>query len=303
MSEFERAEVDVLVTTSIIEAGLDFPNANTLIVDRADRFGLSQLYQLRGRVGRSANRAFAYFLHPAPSRLTPEARARLETIAEHTELGAGFNIAMRDLEIRGAGEILGVRQSGNITAVGFHLYTQMLAQAVRRLRAERAGEGPELDAEPLAETVTIDLPMPTFVPTDYVPDMSLRIQLYRRMAEVRGEEALLDLRAELADRFGPLPPPVDNLLYQMRVKQAAMRANVDAVVTEGDQLSIRLAGLGQADRPDLQRKLGHDVRVSRTAIWLPLGDDWQDALLDVLEQLTTLRSRTPETEPSNATQP
>lgn len=293
MTRFAKAEVDVLVTTSIIEAGLDFPNANTLIVDRADRFGLAQLYQLRGRVGRSANRAFAYFFHPPASRLTPEARARLQTIAEHADLGSGFNIAMRDLEIRGAGELLGVRQSGSIAAVGFHLYTQMLAQAVRRLRAERDGtlaegvaEGTLAD-EPRRESVTIDLLLPTYVPTDYVPDMALRIQLYRRMAELHNEDALRDLRVELEDRFGPLPSPVDNLLYQLRVKQRALLAGVEAVVSEGQQVSIRLGGLAHADRPGLQRALGHGVRVSRTAIWLPLGegDGWQAALIAVLDRL------------------
>ncbi len=294
MMRFAEGEVDVLVTTSIIEAGLDFPNANTLIVDRADQFGLAQLYQLRGRVGRSANRAFAYFFHPPTARLSPEARARLDTIAEHAELGAGFNIAMRDLEIRGAGEILGVRQSGNISAVGFHLYTQMLAQAVRRLRAQRDGSpAAEEVAELPRETVTIDLPLPTYIPTDFVPDIGLRIQLYRRMADLPDEGAVHDLRTELEDRFGPLPPPVDNLLFQLRVKQRALRANVEAVVSEGEQISIRMGGLAHADRPLLQRNLGHDVRVSRTAIWLPLGENgaWQGALLDILAQLAAERTR------------
>ncbi len=290
MNRFAQGEVDVLVSTSIIEAGLDIPNANTLIVDRADRFGLAQLYQLRGRVGRSANRAFAYFFHPPLAKLTDDARARLETIAEQTELGAGYNIAMRDLEIRGAGDLLGMRQSGQISSVGFHLYTRMLSEAVKRLRAARAGEGPlPAGGEPLLtprEAVTIDLPIPTYIPTDYVPDMGLRIQLYRRMADLPDETAISDLRVELADRFGPPPPVVDNLLYQLRVKQLALRAEVDAIATEGQQISIRLARLVEADRPALQRRLGHDVRVSRSAIWLPRAiNDWQDALIDILGQL------------------
>ena len=291
MNRFAESEVDVLVTTSIIEAGLDYPNANTLIVDRADRFGLSQLYQLRGRVGRSANRAFAYFFHPPTARLKPDARARLQTIAEHTELGAGFNIAMRDLEIRGAGEILGVRQSGSISAVGFHLYTQMLAQAIKRLRAEREGKPVEAEPASLRESVTIELPIPTYIPTDFMPDMALRIQLYRRMAELPNAEALDDLRVELEDRFGVLPPPVLNLLFQLRVKQLALEANVDAIVAEGDQVSIRLGGLAHVDRRALQDRLGHDVRVSRTAVWLPLGEDdgWQNRLLDILVRLAEER--------------
>jgi len=280
----------VLVTTSIIEAGLDIPNATTLIVDRADWFGLSQLYQLRGRVGRSAARAFAYFFHPAWSKLKPETQARLDTIAEHTELGAGFNIAMRDMELRGTGDILGIRQSGQISAVGFHLYTQMLAQAVRKLK-ERRDAGLPIDSEdmePLGkprETVTIDLPMPTYIPTDYVPDMALRIQLYRRMGELRGTQAVAELNAELTDRFGTLPPPVENLMFQLRIKQLALEAGVDGVTVEGDQISIRMAGLANVDRRALQARLGYDTRVSRPAIWLPVEEGWPHALVDILAQL------------------
>jgi transcription-repair coupling factor (superfamily II helicase) len=292
MTRFAAGEIDVLVSTSIIEAGLDIPNANTLIVDRADQFGLAQLYQLRGRVGRSANRAFAYFFHPPLHSLTPEARARLETIAEKTELGAGMDIAMRDLEIRGAGDILGARQHGHIAAVGFHLYTRMLAQAVRRLREEREGRATahgdgkrQPEAGVMREVVTIDLPLPTYIPTSYIPDSRLRIQLYRRMADLTSEQAVADLRAELSDRFGPLPEPVENLLYQLRVKLLAQRADVEAVVGEGDQIAIRLAGLAHVDRPLLQQRLGHGVRVSRTAIWMAVADGWQTDLIEVLEAL------------------
>ncbi len=295
MQRFVAGEVDVLVCTSIIEAGLDIPNANTLIVDRADRFGLAQLYQLRGRVGRSTNRAFAYFFHPPLSRLTPEARARLQTIAEQTELGSGFHIAMRDLEIRGAGELLGVRQSGHISAVGFHLYTRMLAQAVKRLRDQHEGtlaaDGGPLEAPAPRETVAVELPLPTYIPTDYVPSMTLRLQLYRRMAELRSEAAIEDLRAELQDRFGPLPLPVENLLYQLRVKLLALEANVETIAAEGAQIAIRLSDLEHIDRPALQRWLGHNVRVSRTAIWLPCREDWQAALIAVLKRLAAARVR------------
>ncbi|MBN1428789.1 MAG: transcription-repair coupling factor [Anaerolineae bacterium] len=294
MSQFAAGKPDVLVSTSIIEAGLDIPNANTLIVDRAELFGLAQLYQLRGRVGRSANRAYAYFFHPSLNTLTSEARARLETIAEHTELGVGMNIAMRDLEIRGAGDILGVRQHGQIAAVGFHLYTRMLSQAISRLRADRDGKvtvhpSPEESAAPPREIVTIDLPIPTYIPTDYVPDISLRIQLYRRMADLVDETAIATLGAELADRFGALPGPVDNLLYQLNVKRLALAANVDAVTSESGQISLRLSGLAHVDRQALQQSLGHNVRVSRTAIWMPRNtneqDDWKAALLSILTKL------------------
>ncbi|GAB4476543.1 MAG: transcription-repair coupling factor [Anaerolineae bacterium] len=291
MQDFAEGHINLLLSTNIIEAGLDIPNANTLIVDRADRFGLAQLYQLRGRVGRSATRAFAYFFHPPYHRLTPEARARLETIAEYSDLGAGMNIAMRDLEIRGSGDILGIRQSGHIAAVGFHLYMRMLAQAVKQLRELREGTATPVRGEPEAprEVVTIDIPLPTYIPTDYIPDMALRIQIYRRMGDLADEAAIAALGEELADRFGPLPAPLENLLYQLRVKLLALRASVDAVVGEGGQMSIRLPGLAYVDRAGLQRRLGHNCRVSRAAIWLPREGAWQQALLEVLEMLAEER--------------
>ncbi len=291
MQDFAAGRINLLLSTNIIEAGLDIPNANTLIVDRADRFGLAQLYQLRGRVGRSANRAFAYFFHPPYHRLTPEARARLETIAEYSDLGAGMNIAMRDLEIRGSGDILGIRQSGHIAAVGFHLYMRMLAQAVKQLRELREGAAAPVRVEPEAprEVVTIDIPLPTYIPTDYIPDIALRIQIYRRMGDLTDEAAIAALGEELTDRFGPLPAPLENLLYQLRVKLLALRAGVDAVMGEGGQMSIRLPGLAYVDRVGLQQRLGHNCRVSRAAIWLPREEDWQEALLDVLDRLVQER--------------
>jgi transcription-repair coupling factor (superfamily II helicase) len=292
MSEFATGSHDMLVCTSIIEAGLDIPTANTLIVDRADRFGLSQLYQLRGRVGRSGAQAYAYFFHPAYHKLTPEASARMQTIDEQTELGAGMSIAMRDLEIRGAGDFLGVRQHGHMSAVGFHLYSEMLAQAVGRLRrqAGRAapGEQPEGLAEPPSRSISIDLPLPTYIPTDYVPDMGLRIRLYRRMAEVEKSESIDEVAAELVDRFGPLPPPVENLLYQLRVKQRALQTTVDSITSDNKQISLRLNGLSGDERQALQAYLGRSVRVSRSAIWLPHEDGgWQALLLALLDRLAS----------------
>ena len=189
----------MLVSTTIVESGLDIPNANTLIVDRAETFGLAQLYQLRGRVGRGANRAYAYFFHAAWRTISADARARLETIDEHTDLGAGYSIAMRDMEIRGAGELLGGSQSGHISAVGFDLYTRMLAQAVKSRKAARRGE--KLPVE-LPEGTLIDVPLAAYIPADYVPDSALRLRLYRRMAVADSLAEIDDLAAELADRFG-----------------------------------------------------------------------------------------------------
>jgi transcription-repair coupling factor (superfamily II helicase) len=168
----------------------------------------------------------------------------------------------------------------------------MLAQAVKRLRDQRQGGISAIIAQEKPqparrETVAIDLPMPTYIPTDYVPDLALRIQLYRRMAELHNEAAIADLRAELEDRFGPLLPPAENLLFQLRVKQLALRAGVDSITAEGTQISIRMEALEHADRPMLQRQLGHGVRVSRTAIWFPREtDNWPSALISVLERLT-----------------
>jgi transcription-repair coupling factor (superfamily II helicase) len=220
MLEFASGNVDVLVCTSIIESGLDIPNANTLIINRADQFGLAQLYQLRGRVGRGARRAYAYFLHPKATSITDPARQRLAAIAEATELGAGFRIAMRDLEIRGAGELLGARQHGHIAAVGFDLYARLLAQAVQEARLQArssqdhalpSAEEPATYVESLERTVQISLPLAAYLPESYVPDSALRLQLYRRLAGATTALEVDSLRMELEDRFGPLPEEGQNL--------------------------------------------------------------------------------------------
>jgi transcription-repair coupling factor (superfamily II helicase) len=287
MTDFDEGKIDVLISTTIIESGLDIPNANTLIVDRADRFGLSQMYQLRGRVGRGARRAYAYFFHAPWRSLNEDARLRLETIAEQTELGAGYQIALRDMEIRGAGDLLGGQQSGHISAVGFDLYTKLLSNAVKRRKAERKGE--VLPAE-LPEATLIDVPLAAYVPPDYVPDPALRLRLYRRMALLGGLDEIDEMAAELADRFGPIPDPVHHLLYQLRIKALAERAQVTAVTTEAGQIKIRLLDLEGIDRFRLQRYLGESVRVSRKAIWMPRDlstKEWQVTLVQVLERLAS----------------
>jgi transcription-repair coupling factor (superfamily II helicase) len=295
MLEFAEGHHDVLVCTSIIESGLDIPNANTIIIDRADWFGLASLYQLRGRVGRGTNQAFAYIFHPRDYRLTPEARARLDTIGEYTELGSGMSVAVRDLEIRGTGDLLGVRQSGYIQTVGFHLYTELLSEAVKQVRtqAKVAGviqEVPEEEAATRAvSTVTIDLPVPAYLPTDYVPDMSLRIRLYRRLANIETEEDLNQMVDELNDRFGKMPRAVTGLILQIRVKLLAQQASVTGVSSEGGHLGIKLPYLGTIDRAELQKYLGDNIRVSRIAVWLPpelKEEEWQPLLLDVLRRLS-----------------
>lgn len=305
MHQFTNGAVDILLSTTIVESGLDIPNANTLIVDRADTFGLAQLYQLRGRVGRGAVRAYAYFFRHRRRPPTIEGQERLEVIAENTQLGAGYSIAMRDLEIRGAGELLGTRQSGHIAAVGFHLYTRMLAAAVKHLRsAQREGKrGEELGplAQPalppsmfsetleseLREPVTVDLPLPVGIPRSYIPNHDLRLRLYRRLASLRDEAAVEALAAEFTDRFGPPPAMMQNLFYQMRMKLVAEAAGLQSINVEAGQIALRYPalseGMAQRSLPDL----GPGVRGGRNTYWCTFlkDPDWQERLLDVLERL------------------
>ncbi|MGE5248960.1 MAG: transcription-repair coupling factor [Bacteroidota bacterium] len=295
MHRFTQGEIDILLATTIIESGLDIPNANTLIVDRADTFGLAQLYQLRGRVGRGAMRAYAYFFRHNKLSPTQEGQQRLEVIAENTQLGAGYSIAMRDLEIRGAGELLGTRQHGFIQDVGFHLYTRLLADAVRRIRSAALGRSPARVPKaasavfdlPLAMPVNVDLPLAIGIPSDYIPDQDLRLRLYRRIADLRDETEVEALVAEFRDRFGPPPEMVQNLFYQMRVKLRAEKAGLVSINWENGQIVLRYppgSDDGEAGRlPDL----GPDVRGGRGAYWCSFGKDpqWQDRLLDVLARL------------------
>jgi len=289
MMDFMEGKSDVLVCTSIIESGLDIPNANTIIINRADRFGLAQLYQLRGRVGRGAVRAYAYLLTPKNYELSESARKRLEAIAEASELGAGFRIAMRDLEIRGAGELLGARQHGHIAAVGFDLYCRLLARSVRELKGEApamvTGDEALAYLTPLTEGVQINLPLPVFLPDDYVPDESLRLHLYRRLAGLLSEEEIASMAQELEDRFGELPEPVINLLYQLRLKVLSLESGVQAISLDSGQIVIKAEGLEDLDRPGLQRRVGPQVRVSRRQIWMPLHPNpslWQSELEKIL---------------------
>jgi transcription-repair coupling factor (superfamily II helicase) len=285
MAAFSRGEYDILLATAIIENGIDIPNVNTLIVDHADWFGLSQLYQLRGRVGRGAQQAYAYFFS-ADGKLTQEAFARLETLAENTQLGAGFQIAMRDLEIRGAGDILSTRQTGHVAAIGLNLYTQLLAQAVNRLKGQKP------DAAALAVSapgLQIDLPLQAYLPEGWITDMSLRLQLYRRIGGLSRLPNVEALREELRDRFGPLPLAADDLLYQMEVKLLAQLAGATAVQARRGVLHIKLPYLPDIDREALAQTLGDDIAVTRVSVEILMDKDklWRIRLTDVLERLAT----------------
>jgi transcription-repair coupling factor (superfamily II helicase) len=236
--DFLDGESDVLVSTSIIETGVDIPNVNTLIVHDADKMGLSQLYQLRGRVGRSNRIAYAYFTYQRDKVLTEIAEKRLQSIKEFTELGSGFKIAMRDLSIRGAGNLLGAEQHGFIASVGFDLYSQMLADEIAKRKAEMYGDG----VEELKETITtIDISMDAYLPSDYIYDSIQKIEIYKKVASVRAAEETDDLREELTDRFGDLPTAVENLLAVARLKVYGREYNIEQISQKGDDLSLRFA--------------------------------------------------------------
>lgn len=288
MRLFSEGDADVLLSTSIIESGLDIPNANTLIVDRADTFGLAQLYQLRGRVGRGAQRAYAYFFRHPKRIPTPEGRERLETIAENTQLGAGFSIAMRDLEIRGTGDILGTRQHGHIAAVGFHLYTRLLSEAIHQLKRKQKGDAMIRESASIfyKPIINVDLPLDAHIPNTYIPDLDTRLSLYRRIAEVKSVKEVEALQIEFKDRFGDPPPPVLNLFAQLKIKIYAENAKLLSVSTENGKIVCRF----EEENIGLYEHINHPaVRVGKNALWIErnrLSESWLEDLLNILTRIT-----------------
>jgi len=297
MHRFNAGETDILLSTTIIESGLDIPNANTLIVDRADTFGLAQLYQLRGRVGRGAARAYSYFFRHNKMTPTQEGQQRLEVIAENTQLGAGYSIAMRDLEIRGAGDLLGTRQHGHIQAVGFHLYTRLLADAVRQIRRIELSRGNRKEergkievtlsslSQPISMPVNVDLPLAVGIPAEYIPDQDLRLRLYRRIADLRDETEIDALASEFKDRFGELPEMTENLFYQMRVKLRAEKAGLSSINWESGQIVLKYPASANGSKPKRLADLGPGIRGGKSAYWCSFGEEWEAKLLDVLEKI------------------
>jgi transcription-repair coupling factor (superfamily II helicase) len=284
MVKFVSGQADVLLSTAIVESGLDIPASNTIIVNRADRFGLAQLYQLRGRVGRERQQAYAYLLVPADGRVDEQAQRRLRVLQELTELGSGFKLALRDLEIRGAGNLLGAEQHGHIAAVGFDLYSKLLAEAVR-----------ELQGEPTVATVepVISLSVEGFLPDDYVPEVNQRLALYKRLAGARTDEAVAELRAELLDRFGPLPVPAEQLVDTVRIRVAARDLGVErlevgdgrALLTFASSTSLdpqRLVTLIQKSRGRLKLKREFTVEAAIERGPFPVV---RDAVLQLLAEL------------------
>ncbi|HEX2904967.1 MAG TPA: transcription-repair coupling factor [Jatrophihabitans sp.] len=269
MVGFWQNEYDVLVSTTIVESGLDIPNANTLIVDRADTFGLSQLHQMRGRVGRARERGYAYFLYPPEKPLTELAHDRLATIAQHTELGAGMQVAMKDLEIRGAGNLLGGEQSGHIAGVGFDLYVRLVGEAVAEYRAAGGEAQPDAVAE-----VKVDLPVNANLPQDYLPGERLRLEAYRSLAAATTNAQVDEVRLEMLDRFGPLPPEVENLLAVARFKVVCRRYGITDVSLQGQSVRFSPVLLPESAQLRLQRmydKTLYKAAVSTMAAARPKG--------------------------------
>jgi transcription-repair coupling factor (superfamily II helicase) len=240
MVDFIEGEHDVLLSTMIIESGLDIPRVNTILINRADRFGLAQLHQLRGRVGRSRQRAFAYLMIPRDRGITDDSRRRLEALVEHDELGSGYRLALRDLEIRGAGNMLGAEQHGHMMAVGFDLYLRMVREAVRELQ----------EGLPAGREVRVESKLPAYLPDDYVPDAEQKMLLYQKLGHVTKEEAAQDLARELEDRFGPLPPPAMNLIKLLELKLLAQSACV-ARLKLGEPQRLELAPDAVLEKPML----------------------------------------------------
>ncbi|MDQ3043759.1 MAG: DEAD/DEAH box helicase [Chloroflexota bacterium] len=277
---FVRHDYDVLVSTTIIESGVDIPNVNTIVIDNADTLGLTQLYQLRGRVGRGPNRAYAYLLVRPGKVLTREAQERLEAIQEATELGAGLRIAMRDLEIRGAGNILGAEQSGHIADVGFELYIRLLSQAVEEVRQGQPGG----EVAP----VTLDLPLTALIPADYVADTELRLAMYRRVAAVASLCELANMRAELEDRFGGMPAEVEHLLALISLRLRCEELGIESIVERERTIVIRPVPTADLNQRLLTKKLGHALKVTPHSLRLHLPEleqTWQSALDLLLVEL------------------
>ncbi len=325
MLGFAQGETDVLVCTTIIENGLDIPNANTMIVNNADRFGMAQLYQLRGRVGRSFKRGHCYLLYAEGHTLSYTAQARLQNIVESSdELGAGFRIAMSDLQLRGAGEILGARQSGSMGTIGLDLYTRLLVNAVEDVRSRQDTAAPLPAApptstpalqDPFTPAVTLVLPLDARIPEWYIQDGATRYRFYHRIAGLSNEEECADFRQELIDRFGSvsqrvdaIPEEIDNLLYQIQVKRAAEAADVEAISHREPELllkprwrldlfSYRIAAmLGRVIGPDLpaSHTVRKPYRIGRDGIYLTLaeGESWRTHLLQILAELARLQAET-----------
>jgi transcription-repair coupling factor (superfamily II helicase) len=288
MEDFVAGRSDVLVCTTIIESGLDIPNVNTIIINQADKLGLAQLYQLRGRVGRGAHRAYAYLLYDRRAHLTETAKQRLQAIFEATELGAGFQIAMRDLEIRGAGNLLGPEQSGFMAAVGFDLYVKLLAGAVERTRALMRGEIPPPERD--FGGLSIDLPISAHLPPAYVPDINLRLALYQRLSAAENPQHVSEIGAEIVDRFGDPPATVKNLLYIAALRTLAEDVGVQSIVNEDGTAVMRMREGELLPRHALEAVAPKGVSIGTTMLRIDLAANWRERLRRTLELIAETKA-------------
>ena len=285
MIGFSNGDYDVLVSTTIIENGLDIPNANTIIVNNAAFFGLSQLYQLRGRVGRATHQAYAYFFYGKNAKLTPIQEKRLRAIFEATELGAGFRIAMKDLEIRGAGNLLGAEQSGFMNTVGFDLYCKLLAEAIQELQGKQIEVG--------ASSASVDLPLDSYLPDDYIGDRTLKVNFYQRLASLKQPEQVEAMAAEMSDRFGPLPLPAQNLLSLVRLKVEATQLGFESIAIKDNEFVLTVKRSIVPNRILLYRRFRNDAHVQQGVIRIPrrlLGSNWFGQLRELLPTITATAS-------------
>ncbi|EFH86326.1 transcription-repair coupling factor [Ktedonobacter racemifer] len=281
MLNFTNGEFDVLISTTIIENGLDIPNANTIIVNNAAYFGLSQLYQLRGRVGRGTHQAYAHFFYSKNARLTPIQEKRLRAIFEATELGAGFRIAMKDLEIRGAGNLLGGEQSGFMNTIGFDLYCKLLAEAIQEI------QGKPVEVAGIATSV--DLPLDSYLPDDFIGDRTLKVNFYQRLANLSQPEQVEAMEAELTDRFGPLPAPVQNLLSLVRLKVQAAQLGYESIALKDNAFILSVKRNIIPNRINLYKRFRNDAQVQQGVVRIPrrlLGPDWMEKLQELLPSIT-----------------
>jgi transcription-repair coupling factor (superfamily II helicase) len=290
MVKFMTGQADILVSTAIVESGLDIPASNTIIINRADRFGLAQLYQLRGRVGRERQQAYAYLLIPADGRVDEQAQRRLRVLQELTELGSGFKLALRDLEIRGAGNLLGAAQHGHMAAVGYDLYTKLLAEAVRELRGDAQG------AAAVDPVVTVGVE--AYLPDTYVPEVNQRLALYKRLTGVTTDAEIDDVRAELEDRFGPLPPAAEHLVEVVGLRVAARTLGIEKVEVGSGKALVkfaattpvspdRLVRLIQASRGRIKMSKEFSIEARIAAGGWPAT---RDSLREILGQLANATS-------------
>jgi transcription-repair coupling factor (superfamily II helicase) len=288
MTEFAGGDHDVLVCTTIIESGLDIPNVNTIIINDANRLGLAQLYQLRGRVGRASNRAYAYLLYDRSRAISETAQKRLEAVFEATELGAGFQIALRDLEIRGAGNVLGTAQSGHIAAVGFEMYSKLVAEAVAAVKQVMRPQEPRGEP-PLPPSPTLDVPLSAHIPEGYIEDMHQRLAVYQRVAAIEDAAGVATMEEELRDRYGPVPPAVENLLFVALTRNVAQRARVESIMTTATTFHIKVRnGVTESQRSKVEALRLRSVRVGPEQVRIDrveAGEGWMTLLVRILRAM------------------